>query len=77
MSGNDQELKEYKKQIQMITGNDPQVEKPFFAKKVMRAIDAYEAGRPSEESYQRVYQLLKIALFMGLLLFPTLTEAII
>lgn len=76
MSGNDQELKEFQRKIHAVVNEGQNLEKPFFAKKVMRAVEAYEAGK-SSEVHQKVYQFLRIALFMGLLLFPTLTEAII
>lgn len=77
MSGNDRELQEFQKQIQALVNNDEALEKPFFAKKVMRSVSAYEEGRSAEATKEKVYQLLRIALFMGLLLFPALTEAII
>lgn len=57
--------------------SDYKLEKPFFAKKVMRAIADYEAKQSLSIYSQKVYQLIRIALFMALLLFPTLTEAII
>lgn len=71
---NEQELKEFQKELKALTGQDGFADKPFFAKKVMRSVEALESGQVYKET---AYRYLRIALFMGLLLFPTLTEAII
>lgn len=74
---NEQELREFRDQIKLLIAQDSLADKPFFAKKVMRSIKAFEEGCVREAYRQTVYRYLRIALFMGLLLFPTLTEAII
>lgn len=74
---NEQELQEFRQQLKPFVVDESINDRPFFAKKVMRAIANLEAKDPQSVYKQTIYLYLRIALFMGLLLFPTLTEAII
>lgn len=74
---NEQELQAFRQSLKPYLGDHPSQEKPFFAKKVMRSIESLEADTQDTGYKLIIYRYLRIALFMGLLLFPTLTEAII
>lgn len=66
-----QDLENYKKNIN--PAMDSIGERPFFSAKVMRAI--YKSEEQGEQLSFRT-KLLKVGLFLVLILFPVLTEAI-
>lgn len=70
------ELKEFKQGIQKVINSNFFEERPFFAKKIMREIENINANNDKNSSLKTIYLYVRIALFLFLLLFPALTEAI-